>query len=192
MLEPIAPERDFLRRIMRRYGLDFVIIGELVNEENEYGTSELRDATRPELQMWYRIIPQEIQKKVNDVYILPDTDLVLEAVSEEVCGAVKYRKVIYLNAKDFAVLRNHPPKGLESVTEKHLLLMGHVATIEEDIESPTKIFVSRQIPQGYFLSMDEPDFDLNWRPASETRELQPKIEPFKYRLEPLLTPCDGY
>lgn len=185
-LEPFHRETDFLRRVARRYGLDFVINdnSNILQEYGEYGWEPYRDATSAECSMWRIIVPLDIREKVCQVY--HGGDLTLDATIDEIVEAVYLsNKVVYLNPIDFLVLRADPPKdhNFELINERGLLRAGHFATFGD-----VTIFVSRDIPQGYFLRLDEPDGLLNWLPDSGERQVKPEIDKWKYNIEPLLSP----
>ena len=193
MIEPLAAQRDFFRRVMKRYDLDFVIMNEMVEEMGEYGPEPLRDATGPEMHMWEMLVPIFIREKIAAAY--QGADLTLDALPEEIYPVVLFHgPIVYLNAKDFAVLLRSPPKddlglgtSLEPITIRELLLLGHYATVTCNGNS-TKIFVSREIPQGYFLELSDPESALNWRPTQSEREVKPPLEtwPYLLKLQPLL------
>lgn len=163
MLEPIAPETYFLRRIMRRYSLDFVIMhGGILVEERETP----RDATGPELQMWRRLIPSDIQEKVDNVY--SGADLSMEATTEEIHETVAGRAFVYLNYKDFEVLCRCPPKEFKSIDDYSAMA------------GSTHVCISEKIPHGYYLSLEKSDNRL----VSSGGE----IGQYEYRLEPIVAP----
>jgi hypothetical protein len=183
-----SPERDLFRRVMRRYQLNFVIVGEMVEEDGEYGPEPSREATYAELQMWYRIIPPELVEQLNNVWrgmptaegLRIGTDL--DATPEELHEALDVGPVVYLSAADAAALRKNPPKGIVWQLNQEALDHGWFATTPQ-----TKIYCSREVPQGYFLRLDAPDPRLNWV-ASKNSKIKP--EPTVYwdlRPEPLLT-----
>ncbi len=183
-LQPNSPESNFLKRIARRYKLNFTIYTDagLVQEFGEYGLETSREATDPELTMWNIIIPKDLQEKVNKAYL--GGDLALDATVEELEEALLGKSIVYLSAQDFQVLITERPKGaFDFIMDRNVLLSGHVANYGK-----TKVFVSRDIPKGYYHCREVPDPMLNWQPPPGERQIKPEINSLDYYLEPLLAP----
>ncbi len=180
MLEPIY-KNDFLFRISKRYGFYFVIFedSETILEFKESYEDNTREATGPELLMWAEIVPKDIRDKVNKFYRGGDSEI--ESTLEEIISSIQFKKIVYLSAEDFQILFKNRPQNIEFVNERNLLQAGHFASIDS-----TKIFVSREIPKGYYLSLQEPDPMLNWKPAEGEREIKPQLDSYKYNLQPLM------
>ena len=178
-LKPLSPEHNFQRRVARRYGLDFVITGETLEEDDEYGTHTVREATGPEMQMWRKIVPEHIQAKLNRVWHEAQT---LEATPQELHAVLRTAPFVYLCALDFAALRGNPPKdqdwsiNVDSASVQH----GRMAQTRD-----TMVFVSREIPTGYYLALPAPDPRLNWTPPAGERQIRPELDNFDFELRPL-------
>jgi hypothetical protein len=176
MLKPThSLERNFLRRIMRRYRIDFIIIRETIEEGTGNEPEEVRNATSPEIQMWNRLIPEQVRAQIDSVYT--EMECSIEARPEELYEALGRGPYTYFNPRDFAVLRANPTKNMEIVIERSALMSGWFASTPG-----TRIYVSNQIPEGYFLSLEEPDLSLNRKTSRGSHIDRTKLES---RLEPL-------
>lgn len=192
-LTPACPEQDFMRRVMRRFRLNFVIVGEQVADDGSGNGIEWRDATEPEISMWDLMIPSEIREQLNNLYKGRDLDLelVLDPTYQELeqildcygSDTLSSRKpYVYLSAEDFCFLRkgslDHEELNLS--TSRDLLRTGLVATYHG-----AQVYVSRWIPRGYYYLAAQPDPVLCWQPTSDKRELCPIPKDFDYDLKPL-------
>ena len=89
---------------------------------------------------------------------------------------------VYLCALDFAALRGNPPKdqdwsiNVDSASVQH----GRMAQTRD-----TMVFVSREIPTGYYLALPAPDPRLNWTPPAGERQIRPELDNFDFELRSL-------
>jgi hypothetical protein len=169
MIEPIGWEYDLGFRVAARYGLDFFITSEYsLIERGEYNP-ESREPTFPELSMWSRIVPNELRELLSKLWMTTDR-LTIEAVPEELFCGLLYKRVVYLNAADFAharKLRDFRPE----------LDPGRLRAGKNGSFRDADIFVSRGIPKGYSFPTDIPIPDLNWQPPPGVRQLRPELDP---------------
>lgn len=167
----IGFEDHLCKRIAARNGLSFYICGEtMLVERGEYG-DETREPTGAELAMWYSIVPEGERSIVNRAF-LSNENLLLEATPKEVfCSLNQYAKVVYLNPRDFAGARDLD--AIDPCTTKDLLLTGLICWFGE---KRTQVYISRHIPQGFYLPCDARIPELNWRPPSGERKLAPPLD----------------
>jgi len=151
-IEPLFSSDDAGFRIAARYGLNFYLISEsTIVEKGEYG-DETREPTYPEIRMWYNIVPEYLTRLINEHWFSA-TMPPMDATPEEVWCAMFAQTLVYFNAHDFVAVRRL--KGFDPTTMRARLLLGCVGDFVDPQGHKTEIFVSRQIPQGYYLSVKE-------------------------------------
>ncbi len=182
MLEPLCPEDDFLRRVMHRYELDFVLIGESVMEWGEYGWEPIRDASHAEMTMWGRLLPDDLRERVDGAHhYRRDADLILPPTLEDVTEAVAYGPHVYLNQLDYNIVRRRPPRYWTYLYKT----AGHRATWRKSLHGvrpDVDIYVSPDVPRGYFVRLEQHDRWLCWQESWGSR---PIAGPFQYDLKPM-------
>ena len=162
---------DQLHRHARRINLNFyinrwdMVVWQGHSEPN-------RPATDAELDMW-RVL-------------LPKFEGVLPADPREFRGHFYAPGFYYLCAEDFAVLRQGPE--FKACLERSALTSGYRGTFQG-----ANIYVSRAIPRGYYLAMQNEAPELNWHPSDQSneRELAPELDArlraeLEANLQPLL------
>lgn len=166
MITPIGWEYDLGFRVAARYGLDFFITGEYsLIERGEY-RDESREPTYPEISMWHKVVPEDLRVMLSKLWRVTDR-MVIDAIPEEFHSALPYRKLVYLNGDDFTVARGL--KDFKPELRRDQLKSGRFGTHQD-----TTLYVSRDIPKGYFLPTDIPIPWLNWRPPAGVRALKPE------------------
>src|SRR3972149_2290605 len=104
MIQPISWQYDLGFRIAARYEFDFFIESEhSLTEKGEY-SNETREPTRPELTMWYKIIPGHFRQLLSKLWTSEYE--AIEAIPQELSSALSFRSIVYLNPDDFAIARS--------------------------------------------------------------------------------------
>ncbi len=139
-------EYDILDRIAARYGLSFTISGQNVDERDEYRSRSSREATRPELEMWAIMVPEDLRAVCDNIWApwKGPKVMALPATPEEVYTCCLYNETTYISAEDAAALLNLP--CFEPNLDRQTLLDGLIGAIHGE----WKVYVSRQVPQGYY------------------------------------------
>ena len=169
MIEPIGWQYDLGFRIAARYGLRFFIESEYSLVERGRISNENREPTGPELTMWYKIIPSNFRELLLKLWT--SEYQIIEATPEELSCALNYKKIVYLNAADFAIARTLD--DFKPELDREALKSGKYGTFKNFVQ----IFVTRDIPQGYFYSTESRIEALNWQPSDENkRQLRPELD----------------
>jgi hypothetical protein len=142
-------EYDILDRIAARFGLDFTVDVNLrrVDERDEYGSRSRRDATDAETQMWAILVPEELQRVCDNIWVQnggEEKTMALPATPEEVYSNCSYHRFTYISASDAGVLIGLP--CFEPNLDRRTLLDGLIGAVHGE----WPVYVSRQVPQGYF------------------------------------------
>lgn len=165
-IEPIGWESDLGFRIAARYGLDFFIINEFSLIETGEFCDHGREPTHHELTMWYKIVPQNLCDIISNLYKFTERPDVEATVAELFCALIR-KKLVYLNAKDFAIARNL--RDFKPELDTKPLIEGKLGTFRN-----TDIMISRDIPHGYCYPTSQRVPELNWK--SSNREIQPGLD----------------
>ena len=145
MLKPLSPQRDILRRVAARYGLNFTIstLANTLEEHNKYGSIETRDASAAEVAMWCCIVPEDTIEIVNNIWLkvkpLPPTQ---EEIKEALDSSYP---VVFFNPADFKEIDTFNRSGIVS---------------------------SDEIPSGYYVeakSVDQTFTEADLKPLIYTR-----------------------
>lgn len=201
-LEPIGWQSDLCWRLAARHGLDFYVEDDswprLTTKESGFRhPSETREATGAEADMWRMIVPEEERRLISEAWRLSERPLVASTPDEVYCAVCFHGPTIYLAAEDFAVARRL--RGLTCLTDRESLRDGLFGTFEDDSRwmswregsAPNRIYVSRDVPHGYFISSPERIGSLHWRPPDGVRQLRPPPDDgLVLQLRPIMT--DGY
>jgi hypothetical protein len=142
-------EYDILDRIAARHGLDFTVDENLgrVDERDEYRSRSSRDATDAELQMWRLLVPEELRRVCDNIWVQHGDGkkvMALPATPEEVYSNTLYHEITYVSAEDAAALLGLP--CFEPNLDRQTLLDGLIGSVH----GKWKVYVSRQVPQGYY------------------------------------------
>lgn len=186
-IEYIGYREENLRRVARRLGLHFHIdcwlygtnklLGHGMLTEHAGHKSETREATDAELQMWLRMIPDGFNPEE------------LPATPKEVEDSFRYRKGPFtINATDFQAFRGLRD-NFDPCVERVKMLTGlfgwfsmskpkdplfQIAYRGEDDPDARPVYVSRQIPVGFFYEGHHPE--LHYIPVpGAPRQLAPEI-----------------
>jgi hypothetical protein len=172
-------EYDILDRIAARFGLDFTVNErtETVDEKDEHGSRSSRDATGAELQMWRLLVQEETRRACNNVW--PDGrggELIkaLPATPEEVYSNCLHHERTYLCAEDAVRLMGLP--SFEPQNGRELLLDGMMGTVQ----GKWKVYLSRQIPQGYFHAAEGQVDILQPVRVKGERQVVPPVDPQEF------------
>ncbi len=141
-------EYDILDRIAARFGLDFTVDENLgrVDERDEYGSRSSRDATGAEIQMWRLLVPDELRRVCDNIWVQHGDGkkvMALPATPEEVYSNTLYHEITYVSAEDAVALLGLP--CFEPNLDRQTLLDGLIGSVHGE----WKVYVSRQVPQGY-------------------------------------------
>lgn len=189
-LEPIVPEYNFIRRVMRRFNLNHVIVGDQVVENGEYGL-DMRDATNPELTMWDQLIPHDVRDKLHKIYSL-DKDLVFDPTYEEIeqildCYGTSTwgsrTPYVYLSPDDYIIFRDGGAIAKEKPeinTDNDKISLGWYASYKGSY-----VCVSEWIPRGYYYLSEKLDELLNKKPTSSNEEIGSTPNNFDYCIKPI-------
>jgi hypothetical protein len=160
----VNKETDICWRLAARYGFDFYIVQSnyawiTTKESGHQHPSENREATYQELNMWVRLVPKEERDIISKAGMYQKIQ-VPTATPEEVFCAIMYRsEYVYMARQDFVIVQKL--EGFEPSIDREELkrgLMGRFSIPNQLIY----VYVSRDIPHGYFLPADKEIKGLNW------------------------------
>ncbi len=142
-------EYHILDRIAARFGIDFTVDMRLrrVDERDEYGSRSSRDATDAEVQMWAILVPEELQRVCNNIWTQHGGGqkiMALSATPEEIYSNCLHNKRTYISAEDASAILRLP--CFEPNLDRTTLLDGLIGSVHGEC----LVYVSRQVPQGYF------------------------------------------
>lgn len=152
-----------------------------VKESGHQYPEDMREPTGPELDMWDKIVSTTDQKLISMAGSFQKIGP-LRATPEEVfCAVSYYERCVYMAADDVAVLRTLD--GFAPSLARDELRRGLIGTFLIPIEgskyvsrsAPAKVFASRDVPAGYFLSADEEVDGLIWATSPVGRTVIPPL-----------------
>lgn len=173
LLEPPDWQEDLCWRIAARHDLDFFIDGGYRPQLTERGQrpSEARKATAPDVEMWERIVPEAERRLLVDLWLVSKRPF-LEATVEEMSDVCNFGGLhVYLAPKDFDVAAQLA--GFVPGPFVHEGLAGVFRPMPPLVPSQVKVYVSRDVPHGYYLSSAEPIEGLGWKPT-ESGQTRPE------------------
>lgn len=139
---------------------------------------EVRDPTFPELEMWRVIVPEKERNIISEIDNFDERPF-LEAIPDEIISASRLGSQLYLGSRDFVILRRM--EGFEVSVSRDDLNNNKYGVFRD-----TVINVFRDIPHGYFISVENKITSLYRDTQHNVREIVTVDHDSEIELEMLL------